>query len=217
MQIFIRPPRISLCVSLDISIRSDAGGRRCFRGGLGARDIASSSDMSSAWKRKLPLEWRLFMSGRGTSTNEPAPRIRRHVYIICIFLFRTASFLDTSEPPPRKSSIWVFTFVQAGIWHSQNLIKTLIYVSCFSLEGLWVLFGGSKPTKAPPWRRDYDTYVDVAEGRRGGVLVAEDSDRRSVVIARFWEVLKNAVSDDRAITSMAYIYQLSKWSTTVDG
>jgi len=32
----------------------------------------------------------------------------------------------------------------------------LIYsVSCFNLGGLGVLFGGDKPLKAPPWRRDW--------------------------------------------------------------
>jgi len=55
----------------------------------------------------------------------------------------------------RKSSIWVFTFVQGDltlkIWWNLHWI-TLLHISIW---GCWCFVWGAAPTKAPPpWRRD---------------------------------------------------------------
>ena len=48
-----------------------------------------------------------------------------------------------------------FAFVRGGL-DIQKLTKTALIhtASCFNLGGLGALFGGAKPTKATPWRRD---------------------------------------------------------------
>jgi len=42
-----------------------------------------------------------------------------------------------------------------GLTYNLTKIPLSYSVSYFTLEGLGALFGGAKPTKAPPWRRDW--------------------------------------------------------------
>ena len=63
----------------------------------------------------------------------------------------------TSRPVARKSSMGGFTFFQGDL----NTKTLFIYsISYFNLGRLWALFSTvaarqTKPTKAPPWRRDW--------------------------------------------------------------
>ena len=49
-----------------------------------------------------------------------------------------------------------FALVRGGLEVIKlSKIPLLYSVSRFNLGGLGALFGGAKPTKAPPWRRDW--------------------------------------------------------------
>jgi len=66
----------------------------------------------------------------------------------------SSNFALRPEPSPESRQQGGFTFVQGGldnqIW--QNFHWFIVFQ--FSIWGLEALFGGAKPTKAPPWRWD---------------------------------------------------------------
>ena len=80
---------------------------------------------------------------------------------------------DTCRTVARKCSLGRL-YIRVGGLDIENLIKTrMIYsVSYFNLGGIGTLFGGVKPTKAPPWRRDWihATYITyIASNKEAGL------------------------------------------------
>ena len=140
---------------------------------LESRDVSTAAKCeSNLWqllqdldmlRHHLGLDLR---SNRSRNIQKIGLRLRQVCYTFDAFVLRSVVICATCRTVARQSSIGgLYVCARGGLrscrgaggaWHSNLTKLPLIYsVSYFDLGGgLEAVFGGAKPTKAPPLRRD---------------------------------------------------------------